>query len=55
MATVFPVKLKTEFGPVGLRSFFKIADQWKLSTIERIGLLNVPPSTDGKQILTRRG
>lgn len=45
MATKAPTKQKTELGPAGLRSFFKIAEQWKLNTNEQIKLLNVPPST----------
>jgi hypothetical protein len=45
MATKALVKEKTDLGPAGLRSFFRIAGQWKLNTNEQIGLLNVPPST----------
>ena len=40
-----PIKHKVELGPAGLRAFFRVAQQWELSTEEQIKLLNVPPST----------
>ena len=40
-----PIKHKQALGPAGLRGFFRIAEQWQLSTDEQMKLLNVPPST----------
>jgi len=45
MVTKAPIRKKTELGPAGLRGFFRVVQQWKLSTEEQIKLLNVPPST----------
>lgn len=45
MAINAPIRKRTELGSAGLRGFFRLAQQWKLSTEEQIKLLNVPPST----------
>jgi uncharacterized protein (DUF2384 family) len=45
MSVNAPIRHKPALGPAGLRSFFRIAEQWQLSTDEQMKLLNVPPST----------
>ena len=45
MATSIPTSYKSDLGPAGLKGFFRITEEWQLSTDEQIKLLNVPAST----------
>ena len=45
MSVNAPIKHKPDLGPAGLGGFFRVAEQWQISTDEQIKLLNRPPST----------